>query len=114
MRGFAGRQVVAFAGIGRPAKFFATLREAGITPAAEISFADHHVYRPHELARLQRQAVNLGLPLVTTTKDYARLPAAARPGIQALGATLVWDNPEAWQAFLRAAVPASAAAPPGV
>src|SRR5512133_1094786 len=40
----AGRRVLAFAGIGDPQKFFATLAEAGVALAATRSFADHHRY----------------------------------------------------------------------
>src|SRR5579864_4492798 len=45
---FAGRAVVAFAGIGRPAKFFASLEEVGARLAARHAFPDHHPYRAAE------------------------------------------------------------------
>ena len=44
MLALAGHRVLAFAGIGRPAKFFATLEQAGIVLAETASFADHHVF----------------------------------------------------------------------
>ena len=40
--------VLAFAGIGDPQKFFATLDDAGIEVAARRSFSDHHPYSPSE------------------------------------------------------------------
>ena len=92
MNAMAGTRAVAFAGSGRPGKFFASLRQAGIELAVEAGFADHHVYSARELAGLHRQAKALGAALVTTTKDYARLNARARAGITPLGIELAWDD----------------------
>ena len=69
----AGRRVLAFAGIGDPEKFFATLAEAGIAPAGTRSFPDHHRYTPAEAGALCNEAERDGLVLVTTEKDLARL-----------------------------------------
>jgi tetraacyldisaccharide 4'-kinase len=71
--GLAGRRVLAFAGIGDPQKFFATLAEADIALAATRSFADHHRYTGREATALCEQAERDGLALVTTEKDLARL-----------------------------------------
>ena len=45
----AGRKVVAFAGIGRPEKFFGTLEELGCILVARYGFADHHDYTVEEI-----------------------------------------------------------------
>lgn len=66
--------VMAFAGIGRPEKFFNTLRSAGIQVAATRLFADHHAFSAPELAELRREATDNGWQLVTTEKDVMRLP----------------------------------------
>ncbi len=68
-----GGRVLAFAGIGDPEKFFATLKDAGIAVAAMQSFADHHRYTRAEAAALCAHADRDGLVLVTTEKDLARL-----------------------------------------
>jgi tetraacyldisaccharide 4'-kinase len=68
-----GGRVLAFAGIGDPEKFFATLRDAGVAVAATRSFADHHRYRRAEMRALCAQADREGLVLVTTEKDLVRL-----------------------------------------
>jgi tetraacyldisaccharide 4'-kinase len=65
--------VLAFAGIGDPEKFFATLREAGIVVAATRGFADHHRYKRAEAAALCEHADREGLIMVTTEKDAVRL-----------------------------------------
>jgi len=69
----AGKRILAFAGIGDPAKLFATLAGGGVTVAATRSFADHHRYTPEEARSLCAQADAEGLVLVTTEKDVARL-----------------------------------------
>jgi tetraacyldisaccharide 4'-kinase len=69
--------VLAFAGIGRPEKFFRTLRSAGVKVAATRTFADHHAFGATELAELRREAEAKGWQLVMTEKDMVRLPEPA-------------------------------------
>lgn len=71
--GIVGRQVLAFAGIGDPAKFFATVEEAGGGIVMKRAFADHHFYAADELADLAQTARRRGLELATTAKDAARI-----------------------------------------
>ncbi|HTV67705.1 MAG TPA: tetraacyldisaccharide 4'-kinase [Rhizobiaceae bacterium] len=70
---FAGRKFLAFAGIGNPQKFFATISAAGGTVAAKRSFPDHHFYTREDLADLAALSQKEGLELVTTAKDAIRL-----------------------------------------
>jgi tetraacyldisaccharide 4'-kinase len=65
---------LAFAGIGRPEKFFALCRKEGLTLAATQDFADHHIFTRNELQALERKARFLGARLLTTEKDFVRLP----------------------------------------
>jgi tetraacyldisaccharide 4'-kinase len=95
-----GRRVLAFAGIGRPAKFFATLREAGAELVAERAFPDHHPYAAAELATLAADAARLGAVAVTTAKDAARLPQAARQELLVADVALHWRAPAAIEALL--------------
>jgi tetraacyldisaccharide 4'-kinase len=96
----AGTPVIAFAGIGRPEKFFATLRDLGVRLVAERGFPDHHVYQPQELAALRGGAMTAGARLLTTRKDWLRLPPADRAGIEALDVELRWRDPTAIDALL--------------
>jgi tetraacyldisaccharide 4'-kinase len=91
---FAGDRVYAFAGIGRPARFFATLRALGANVAAERSFPDHHAFCERDLDALAAAARRLGARLVTTAKDFVRLPAAARGAIEVLEVEIRWPDPE--------------------
>jgi tetraacyldisaccharide 4'-kinase len=97
---FAGIPVVAFAGIGRPEKFFASLRGLGARLVTERSFPDHHPYRAGELAALRREATSAGALLVTTRKDWVRLPADERAGIDLLDVALRWRDLAAFDALL--------------
>jgi tetraacyldisaccharide 4'-kinase len=65
--------VLAFAGIGDPARFFNTLRASGIDVVRERPIADHHVYSETEIESLWAEARRGGLTLVTTEKDLARI-----------------------------------------
>jgi tetraacyldisaccharide 4'-kinase len=95
-----GRKVLAFAGIGYPDKFFATLSEAGIDVRARHPFADHHRYTATEAAVLLAQARRDDLLPVTTEKDLARLAgddsvAALAAAARSLPVTLVVDEKDA-------------------
>jgi tetraacyldisaccharide 4'-kinase len=92
---FRGLKVLAFAGIGRPEKFFASLRRAGAEIAAARSFPDHHRFSAAEIVVLRRDAERAGARLVTTAKDRVRLPEAARIGIEVFEVTLRWRDPGA-------------------
>ena len=81
---WAGLRALAFAGIGRPEKFYATLRGLGADIVAVRSFGDHEPYDRRVLARLDAEARGLAAQLVTTEKDAARLPASFRPRVLVL------------------------------
>ncbi len=100
--GWRGVPVLAFAGIGRPEKFFATLEDLGAVLRARIGFADHHAYRPRELAMLLARARALGAVPVTTAKDAVRLSAAMRAETRVLEVALAWEDPAALTALLAA------------
>lgn len=72
----AERPLLAYAGIGRPRKFFDSLSELGLTVARTRSFADHHRYSEQDATLLLKQAEDEDLQLVTTAKDMARLNTA--------------------------------------
>ena len=104
---FAGKRVVAFAGIGRPEKFFATLRRLGAELAAERAFPDHHRFSDAEIAALRASAEREQAVLVTTAKDAARLRTEARTGIEVLDVRIEWRDRPALDALLARVLEAS-------
>lgn len=67
---FRGQRVHAVAGIGDPSRFFAGLTAAGMEVVPH-AFADHHAYRPEDLA------FGDGLPVLMTEKDAVKCRAFA-------------------------------------
>jgi tetraacyldisaccharide 4'-kinase len=95
-----GRRFVAFAGLGRPEKFFAMLRALGAELATTFAFADHHVYAADEISNLHKRAVETKAALITTEKDIVRFSLADRRGIEVLPVHAVFDDPAAVAALL--------------
>ena len=91
---------IAFAGIGRPEKFFRTLVESGATLVAKHGFPDHHRYGAAELARLGDAAQRAGARLVTTAKDWVRLPQAWRERVEVLEIEVAWQDAAALDTLL--------------
>lgn len=95
-----GQRVFAFAGIGRPEKFFATLAAAGADVVGCKAFPDHHPFKADDIAALEIAAKALNARLVTTEKDYVRLDAIAQRNVATLPVTLTFDNPAALTALI--------------
>lgn len=77
-RRLAGQPVVAFAGIGRPEKFFDLLEGIGCRLVHRFAYADHQAYDTDDLASMVDLAAAAEALLVTTSKDWVRLPASYR------------------------------------
>ncbi len=98
-----GARVLAFAGIGRPEKFFRSLSQEGAEIVAAHSFADHAPYSTAVLQRLAKEAAQKGAQLVTTEKDAARLPAHFRPQVLAFPVRLEFADVAVLETLLKCA-----------
>lgn len=104
--------ILAYAGIGRPEKFFTALEEAGAHFAGRKPFPDHHFYTPLEAESLLGHANAGDIRLVTTEKDHARLAGAdglvgeLRERSEVFAVELQFENPETVRRLITSAVDA--------
>lgn len=98
-----GQRVIAFAGIGRPGKFFKTLEREGAEIVTMHAFADHAPYTEEVLQRLLKESRQKNAQLVTTEKDVARLPARLRREVISLPVRLEIANEALLEALMKKA-----------
>lgn len=100
-----GEPVVAFAGIGRPEKFFNSLEALGARLVGGYGFPDHHPYHANEISELMVEAEAHGAGLITTAKDYVRLPPHLRDQVGVLRITVAWQDEDALLRLLAPFIP---------
>ena len=97
-----GKRMLAFAGIGDPQRFFATLTASGLDVAETRAFDDHHPFTVAEIDRLIEDAHKTSLTLVTTEKDFVRLRGIATDiaSVQPFPVTLAFDDEAVLRHFM--------------
>lgn len=102
----ADQPYLAFTGIARPAKFHQTLREIGVIVRETRDFPNHYPYAPKDVLGLIHRAQALGVRLVTTPKDFVRLPTGALTSlVDVAGLDLIWQDEGALTTFLSRSAP---------
>ena len=95
---------VAFAGIGIPEKFFRTLRAMGLELAAAVQYPDHYQYTKKDLNELMLEAQKNRASLVTTRKDYVRIPESHTEHVQVLDVALECETAGTMEQIIRKAM----------
>lgn len=95
-----GNRYIAFAGIGRPEKFFATLRMIGADVLESVPYADHHLFSEAELKGLAEKARMRQALLITTEKDFFRLPKEWQKHVKTLPVGMVMEDQAAFEKML--------------
>ena len=85
-------KLFAFAGIGRPNKFFDSLRRAGADIVEEIPYADHYRYKPEDMQQLNELAAEYGADLITTEKDHVRIPKPYNASVHTWPVTVEFED----------------------
>jgi tetraacyldisaccharide 4'-kinase len=101
--------LLAFAGIGRPEKFFKALANEGGQLAGTKAYPDHHDFSRNDLRQLKSMASTAGAQLITTEKDWVRIPAAERDGLLSWPVRAKFAEPARAAALLAQALDAAAA-----
>ncbi len=82
------RKLVAFCGIGRPEKFFSMLIELNMLVIKKVSFPDHHFYSTSQLDKVLNIAKKNNALIVTTEKDFVKIPRAYKKLVHSINIDL--------------------------
>ena len=84
----ANNKVIGFCGLGYPDKFKKTLLDCGFEVVDFIAFSDHHPYTITEVQKLLKASKNMDAKLITTKKDYVKIPDVFKADISVIGIKL--------------------------
>jgi tetraacyldisaccharide 4'-kinase len=93
-KNFKGQNIIAFAGIAYPEKFFQSLTDEGAKIFKKITFPDHHIYSENDLLSLAEIANKKKSILVSTKKDFVRIPKSFRSLVNTLEGEIVFEDEE--------------------
>jgi len=91
---FQNKKITAFAGIGNPDNFFDLLKSCKFDIIETIKFPDHHKYSNKELENLLNKIKQNNSILLTTEKDFFRIPERYKKNIKCLKIKVEIENKE--------------------
>lgn len=95
------KKFLAFAGIAWPKKFYDSCKKEGLQIVDTESFPDHHRFTDKELTELKRKAATQSAALLTTEKDWVRLPKDMKTSVAAFPIKLVFEDEVALKRILK-------------
>lgn len=101
---------IGFCGIGFPDKFKKTLLDTGVNLSGWHTFGDHHTYTMNDIEKLVNEALSKKSRLITTEKDFARLPDFLKKSlIDVLPVEITFADPDGVIEFIKARTAAKTA-----
>ena len=106
----SNKKYIAFCGIARPEKFYASLKEEGpekegLEVTETYNFPDHRPYTEGDLEPLLKQAKKTGAKIITTEKDFVRLPDLYKNEVITLPIRLDIDTPQTLLSLIKKTKP---------
>ena len=89
---YKNQKVTAFAGIAYPEKFYNSLNEQGAILEKKISYPDHHIFDENDMLNLAETANMTKSILVTTKKDFVRIPKSYRSLVSTLDGEIEFED----------------------
>jgi tetraacyldisaccharide 4'-kinase len=89
---YKNQKVTAFAGIAYPEKFYNSLSEQGAILEKKISYPDHHIFDENDMLNLAENANLTKSVLVTTKKDFVRIPKSYRSLVSTLNGEIKFED----------------------
>ena len=84
----ANNRVIGFCGLGYPDKFKKTLVDCGYEVVDFIEFSDHHPYTITEIQKLIKASKAVNATLITTKKDFVKIPDVFKSEVSVVGIKL--------------------------
>jgi tetraacyldisaccharide 4'-kinase len=94
------KDILGFCGIGYPDKFKNTLKNLGYSVIKFQSFADHHPYTNSDLEGLIQEAQRLNVTLITTQKDWLRVPKKFQETVEVLPIQLKFNDEDELKKYI--------------
>lgn len=94
------KNIIAFAGIGRPQKFYDSLKNCGLNITKTFDFPDHYLYKSDDIKKIIKTAEDMGCEIFTTSKDFVKIPTLYKSKIKVLEITIKWQNEKKLKEFI--------------
>ncbi len=98
-------RVFAFCGLGFPQKFYKTLTDLGAELVGTKSFPDHYMYKEEDFIRLEKLAKDHKAVLITTRKDFVKIPASWQERLHVLDISFQFEDSEGLYNFILQHIP---------
>jgi len=93
-----------YSGIGNPKNFKKTLINNKLNIIKEIIFPDHYKYKIEDIKQIKQEAKQIGAKIITTEKDYVKLPRIEKKNINFLKVELKIENEKQFVSFLKSKI----------